>query len=124
MNVLIDLFNLNIEPKATFDFINKTINPTNAESKESKKLFKDYLSWLPIHFLNHNCDLTKLEKLEITFWAELHQTTTPKGMSNTKEFIVHAITKWKAENKDDEIIEISQTEMIKENYLKLRIPEF
>jgi hypothetical protein len=124
VNVLIDLFNLHIEPKATFDFINKTINPRNAESIESRQLFEDYLNWLPEHFSNHNCDLTKLKKLEITFWADIDNAATPKGMNNSKEFTVHAITKWKAENKGDEIIEISQTEIIKENFLKLRIPEF
>lgn len=124
LNVLIDLYNLQIEAKATFDLINKTICPANAESKESQQLLRDYSNWLPGHFSNHNCDLTKIEKLEITFWADLNKAVTPNGMSNSKEFTVHALTKWKAQNKADEIIEISQTEIIKENFLKLRIPEF
>ena len=69
LNVLIELHNLGIESKATFDFINKSIRPTEAEYLENRQLMDDYLDWLPEHFNNHNCDLTKLEKLEITFWT-------------------------------------------------------
>lgn len=123
VNVLIDLFNLNLESKATFDFIKKGIIPAQADSKRSRQLLQDYLDWLPAHFLSHSCDLSKLEKLEITFWADLAQARTPHGMSDTKEFTVHAIAKWKAENRNEEIIEISQIEMINQDYLKLRIPE-
>ncbi|MBK9962896.1 MAG: hypothetical protein IPP06_16695 [Saprospiraceae bacterium] len=54
VNVLIDLYNLKVEPKATFDFITKTILPTEATTKESNELLKDYLSWLPDHFASHN----------------------------------------------------------------------
>jgi len=64
VNVLIDLYNQKIEPKATFDFINKTIDPTKARTKESNELLNDYLSWLPDHFVRHDCDLTKLEFLK------------------------------------------------------------
>ncbi len=123
VNVLIDLLNFNLETKATFDFINKSVMPIEADTKRSRKLLEDYLDWLPAHFLSHNCDLSKLEKLKITFWADLAKARTPPGMSDTKEFTIHAIAKWKAENKEEEIIEISQMEMIKQNYLKLRIPE-
>lgn len=58
VNVLIDLYNLRLDAKSTFDFINQTIQPEKAESKESKQLLNDYLSWLPDHLENHNCDLT------------------------------------------------------------------
>jgi hypothetical protein len=124
VNVLIDLLNLNLETKATFDFIKKSIMPTQADTKRSRQLLQDYLDWLPAHFLSHNCDLSKLEKLEITFWADLAQARTPNGMSDTKEFTVYATTTWKADNRDEEIIEISQVELVKQNYLKLRLPEF
>ena len=124
VNVLIDLHNIKLEPKATFDFINKTILPTEARTKESNELLNDYLTWLPDHFTSHNCDLTKLESLEIIIWTDFEKAITPKGMSNCKEFIVHTMTKWKADGRDEQIIEISQTEVIKENFIKLRIPEF
>ncbi len=124
VNVLIDLYNLKLESKATFDFINKTILPTDAITKESSELLKDYLTWLPDHFAAHNCDLTKLETLEITIWTDFEKAITPPGMSNCKEFVVHTLTKWKADERDEQIIEISQTEIIKENFIKLGIPEF
>jgi len=123
VNVLIDLYNLKIEPKAIFDFINKSILPTEARTKESNELLKDYLNWLPDHFVRHNCDLTKLEKLEITIWIDFDKAITPQGMSNCKEFVVHTKTKWKVNGRDEHIIDITQTEVIKENFIKLRIPE-
>ena len=124
VNVLIDLYNLKLEPKATFDFINRNILPTEAMTKESNELLKDYMSWLPDHFKAHNCDLTKLEIFEITIWTDFDKAITPPGMSNCKEFVVRTKTKWKADERDEETIEISQTEIIKENFIKLRIPEF
>jgi len=124
VNVLIDLYNLKLEPKVTFDFIAKTIMPTEARTKESGELFNDYLSWLPDHFAQHNCDLTKLEILKITIWTDLDNAKTPSGMSNSKEFVVYTLTKWKADGREEQTIEISQTEIIKENFIKLRIPEF
>jgi len=124
VNVLIDLYNLKLEPKATFDFINTNILPAEAMTKESNELLKDYLTWLPDHFAAHNSDLTKLERLEITIWTDFDKAITPPGMSNCKEFIVHTATKWKADGRDEQTIEISQTEVIKENFIKLRIPEF
>ena len=68
--------------------------------------------------------MTKLEVLEITIWTDFDNAKTPPGMSNCKEFVVHTLTKWKADGRDTQTIEISQTEIIKENFLKLRIPEF
>lgn len=124
VNVLIDLYNLGLEPKTTFDFINKTIQPIDAESKESKQLMNDYLDWLPDHFDSHNCDLTKLERLETTIWIDFDKAFSPPRMNNAIEFTVNAITKWKADGRNDEIIEMSQNELIKKNYLKLRIPEW
>lgn len=123
VNVLIDLYNLKLESKSTFDFINKTVFPTDAISKESGELLNDYLTWLPDHFSAHNCDLAKLETLEITIWTDFDKAITPPGMSNGKEFEIHTMTKWKADGRDQQIIEISQTEIINKNFIKLRIPE-
>lgn len=123
LNVLIDLYNLGLESKATFDFINKTIQPNKAESKESRQLMNDYLSWLPDHIENHNCDLVKLEKLEVTIWTDFDKATSPPRMNDTIIFTVNAVTKWKADGRDEKVIEISQTELIKKTFLKLRIPE-
>lgn len=123
VNVLIDLYNLGLETKATFDFINKTILPDKAVSKESKQLLNDYLDWLPDHFANHKCDLTKLEKLETTLWIDFNKAFSPPRMDNALEFTVNALTIWKAEGRVEQFLEISQTELIKNNFLKLRIPE-
>lgn len=123
VNVLIDLYNLGLNTKSTFDFINQTIQPEKAESKESRQLLNDYLSWLPDHFKNHNCDLTKLEKLETTFWTDFDKAFSPPRMNNAIEFTVTAVTTWKADGREEQTIEIAQTELIKKNFLKLRIPE-
>ena len=123
VNVLVDLANKELEPKATFDFVKRTIAPDEANSKESNQLMNDYLNWLPDHFKSHNCDLDKLEKLQITIWAGFDKAIAPKGMNNSREILVSTITKWKANGRDEQTIEISQTEVIKANYLKLRIPE-
>jgi len=123
VNVLIDLYNLKKEPKATFDFINQTIKPKMAESKESRQLLNDYFDWLPFHFDSHNCDLTKLEKIETTVWIDFDKATIQSRMDDTVEFKVNALTKWKADGKGEQILEISQTELIKKSFLKLRIPE-
>lgn len=122
-NVLVSLNNLQIEPKATFDFIDKTIKPTEAKTKESSELFNDYLNWLPEHFARHQCDITKLEALELTIWADFKSAKTPLGMSNCKEIIVHTLTKWKAQSREEQVIEISQSEIVKESFLKFGIAE-
>lgn len=123
VNVLIDLHNLGLETKSTFDFVNKIIQPNKAETKESKQLLNDYLSWLPEHFASHNCDLTKLEKLVTTIWIDFDKAFSPIRMNNTLEFTVNALTIWKADGREEQNIEISQTELIKKNFFKLRIPE-
>jgi hypothetical protein len=123
VNVLIDLYNLRVETKSTFDFFNKTIQPDQAETKESRQLLNDYLDWLPYHFENHNCNLTKLEKLETTIWTDFDTAISPPRMNDAIEFTVNALTIWKADGREEQTIEISQKELIKKNYLKLRIPE-
>ncbi|WP_107038075.1 hypothetical protein [Brumimicrobium mesophilum] len=123
VNVLIDLYNLGLETKTTFDFINKTIQPEKVDSKESRQLLNDYLDWLPDHFNNQNCDLTKLEKLETTIWTDFEKAFSPPRMNDTLEFTVNAVTHWKADGREEQTIEISQTELMKKNFLKLKIPE-
>lgn len=123
VNVLIDLHNLGLETKTTFDFVNKTIQPDQAESKESQELLNDYLDWLPDHFENQNCDFSKLEQLEITIWTDFDKAFSPPRMNDALEFIVKALTIWKADGREKQTVEISQTELIKKNFLKLRIPE-
>jgi hypothetical protein len=123
VNVLIDLYNLGLETKTTFDFVNIAIQPDQAQSKESRQLLNDYLDWLPDHFGNHNCDLTKLGKLETTIWTDFDKAIVPKGMSNQIQFTVHASTEWQADGRELNRLEVSQNEMIKVNSLKLRIPE-
>lgn len=123
VNVLIDLHNLGLVTKSRFDFINKTILPDTAESMESKQLLHDYVDWLPDHFTNHKCDLTKLEKLETTFWIDFNKAFSPPRMEKAVEFTINALTVWKVEGREEQILEISKTELIKKNFLKLRIPE-
>jgi len=123
VNVLINLNNINIEPKATFNFMGKKIFPAEAETKESQELLNDYLRWLPEHFVSHNCDLTKLEKLEITIWSDFSNPITPLGMSDCKEIMIYASTIWKADGRDEQIINISQIEVVKGSFLKYGIPE-
>lgn len=123
VNVLIDLYKEGKDTKATFDFLNRTIEPQEAISKESIQLMNDYIDWLPDHFDKHDCDLAKLEKLEVTIWTDFKIAFVPPGMDNCKEFTVSTLTNWKADGREERTIKISQTEIIKENFLKLRIPE-
>lgn len=112
VNVLIDLYNLGIEAKATFDFVNKTIEPTEVVSKESLQLMNDYLHWLPEHFKNRNCDLTKLEQLRITLWTDFHNTLPYERNQKDRVFTISALTTWKADGRKDKTIELTQSEVI------------
>ena len=122
-NVLIHLNNLKLKPSATFDFINKTIQPEEAISKESKQLLNDYLDWLPTHFKNHNCDLDKLEKLTIVISADFDKAFYPQGMNKAKQICLQTRTNWKADNRNEETIEINLNEIVDDYYLKTGIPE-
>lgn len=123
VNVLIEQNKIGLKCKSTFDFINKTIKPEKADSKESRQLMNDYLNWLPELFKNHNCALTKLEKLIITFWSDFDKAITSPRMNDTIEFVIYAKTEWKADGKDEQIIEINQTELVKQKLLMTKIPE-
>lgn len=122
-NVLIHLNNRNLNPSATFDFIKKTIHPTEAISNESKQLLNDYLNWLHSHFKNHNCDLDKLEKLSITITAGFEKAFEPPGMNYCKQIRVSTLTLWKADGKEEQTICVSQDELVDNNFLKIGIPE-
>jgi len=122
-NVLIHLNSLNLKPSATFDFIAKTIQPEQAISKESKQLLNDYLNWLPTHFINHNCDLDKLEKLTIEISADFEKAFYPQGMNKAKQISLTTRTNWKADNRDEEMIQITKNEIVDDYYLKIGIPE-
>ena len=124
LNVLIAMKNRGFKPIVKFDFLNKTIEPIEAVSKESTQLLNDYIDWLPNHCLNHNCDLDKLEQLQITIWIDFDKAFTPKRMSKIKQITVQTETRWKATDKSEEIINISQEEIINERYLLTGLPEF
>ena len=104
VNALIALHNKGLDTKATFDFVGQSIEPTEANSKESKKLLTDYLDWLPDHFIKHDCDLTKLEKLEITISIDFDKAVTPLRMNDAIEFVVLTSTTWKADGKEKNIL--------------------
>ncbi len=122
-NVVAHLNNRNLNPSATFDFIKKTILPTEAISNESKQLLNDYLDWLPSHFKNHNCNLDKLEKLSITITADFDKAFEPPRMNYCKQISVSTQTVWKADGKDEQTIEVSQEELVENNFLKVGTPE-
>jgi len=123
LNVLIHLNILKLKPSATFDFVNKTIQPEEAITKESKKLLNDYLDWLPEHFKNHNCDLDKLEKLTINISADFDKAFYPPGINKAKQISIKTNTNWKVNNRDEETIEITLNEIVDDYYLMTRIPE-
>lgn len=122
-NVLIHPNNLKLKPSAIFDFINKTIQPEEAIYKGSKKLLNDYFNWLPEYFKNHNCDFDKLEKLTIVISADFEKAFYIQGMNKAKQIHLQTKTNWKADNRDEGIIEISLNEIVADNYLKMGIPE-
>lgn len=122
-NVLIHLNNLKLKPYIKFDFVNRTIHPEEAISKESIQLLNDYLNWLPIHFKNHNCDLDKLEKLIIDISADFDKAFYPQVMNKAKQISIQTTTGWKADNRAEETIQITVNEIVDDYYLKTGIPE-
>jgi hypothetical protein len=124
INVLIELNNLKQEPKATFDFVNETIFPASADTRESRELLNDYRNWLPGHFVRHNCDLAQIELLEITIWVDFENAKEIPKMKECKQFVIYTLTRWKAIGREVRMIEISQTEIIREQFLSTKVPEF
>jgi hypothetical protein len=86
-------------------------------------LLNDYHDWLPTHFKNHNCDLNKLEKLTINVSADFDRAFYPPGMNKAKQISIKTNTNWKADNRDEETIEITLNEIVDDYYLKTGIPE-
>ncbi len=123
LNVLIKLNNDGRAPQASFDFINRTITPVEAITLVSDQLLSDYINWLPVHLNNHNCDFSKLHKLHLIISANFEKAFVPSGMVDCKQLLVRTEAIWKAENRDEEKIEISCSEIIAEEYLKNGIPE-
>lgn len=74
--------------------------------------------------MNHNCDLNKLEKLEITFWTDFKNTLPFDSNRNHRILNILAKKKWKTDGRNEEIIEISQSELIPNRILELeKIPK-
>jgi len=71
----------------------------------------------------HNCDLSGLEVLQISIWTDFINAAAPNRMNDSVEFNIKTATKWKAFDKEIQLIEISQTEIIKRVYLISKIPE-
>ena len=90
VNVIINLYKIGKKNKATFDFIKKEIIPKEAETEGSKQLLKDYLNWLPEHFKKHDCDFTKLEKLEVTIWTDFNKALIPGNQAQRSFRQAHA----------------------------------
>ncbi len=123
VNILLDLHSQGLETKATIDFINKTISPEQSYNKGSEQLLEDYIMWLSVHFSNHNCDFSKLEKLETTLWINFNKSFSPNSMPDTIEFAIKTSTNWKVEGRENNNMEISKVELINKHYLKTGIPE-
>jgi hypothetical protein len=123
INFLISKYNNECENQVTFSFVDDSIIPTIFDSTEMKELMTDYLNWIPQHFNNHNCDITQLEKLEITLKADFLNATITDGMNDTREFEYSARTIWKVFGKNEQIIEIAQIELIHKDFLKTGMPE-
>ena len=49
---------------------------------------------------------------------------TPPRMNDAVEFVVVTLTNWKADGREEQTIEIKQTEVIKRTFFKSGIPEF
>jgi hypothetical protein len=123
VNVLIDLYNVRLKSKFKIDFINIEIQPERAKTERSNQLIKDYLNWLPKHFVSHNYDLAKLEILTIEVLVDFDRAFVPTRMNDALQFDVIAKTTWKAKGRNKEIMELKETELIKKEFLKLGIPE-
>jgi hypothetical protein len=123
-NTLVQLNNKGLEPNVTFDFIRKQIIPIQAENESSKKLMNDYLSWLPEHFMRHNCDISKLEKLEINVKSNFIDLTSPNRMDYCKQVEIETNIKWQASGKEIETIQLKEIELVKTEFFKIGVPEF
>jgi len=78
---------------------------------------------MPEHFLNHNCDLNKLEKLEIIIWGDFDSVNSPTEMRHDWKFTTSSLTTWKADSRDEQTLETSENMLFTKNFLERRIPE-
>jgi len=122
-NVLVELENLGLEPKATFDFLTGTIEPKEAITNSSKLLLNHYMDWLPEHCLKHECDLNNLIKLQITIRTNFQTAATPRGMNKAKELVIESETIWQAQDKPEQTIRISHIEVMDAKFTRTGIPE-
>jgi hypothetical protein len=120
IDILIHLKHNHNISSATFDFVSKTIHPDEANTTDSRQLLKDYLEWLPNHFLRHNCDIDKLEKLTIEISCDFDKAFTPPKMSNARQISIKSKTAWKADGRPEEVIDISQDEVLDKMFLDTR----
>lgn len=124
MNVLVKLNNEGMQPVAVFDFINGSIEPKEARTKEGKGLLEDYLSWLPEHLKKHNCDRDILEALVIEVSAGIDEAVIPPGMSNCLEIVVKTKTNWKLKDEEPRELRKAQREIMKSQILRNGFPKF
>ncbi len=123
INVLIDLNNIGKPTEFKIDFISKNISPEESISDHSQQLMIDYLDWLPEHLRNHNCDEHLLEKLEIKMWADFNSASSPQGMKSDIEIQIHCQAEWKVSGRNENIIDMSQAEIISKRFIRNGIPE-
>ena len=117
-NVLISLYEKGLPPKATFDFINGTIEPKEAVSESSSQLLNDYMQWLPEHCLNHNCDPSLIVSLKTSIWVDFEKAWDRRS-KNDINLEIQTKTEWKAQDKSAQIVETKEVEIISQkNFLK------
>ena len=123
LNSVIDLYQIGKKTRVTFDFIQNSISPIEAESVGAKELMNDYLEWLPKHFETHNCNLALLKKLEINISVDFTTAKQPHRMPGVLEFQVFGKVTWKTNKEGTQVLEISNLELMKESFMLERIPE-
>lgn len=122
VNTLIELFKNGRKQEVTFDFIDNVLRPSSIDTEENRLLLSDYKTWLPVLFESHNCDLSKIEVLMITITTNFEQAVISEGMDYAIEFTLSGTVKWKATDRKEEKIELSEKELINKTYLKTGIP--
>ncbi|RYE26513.1 MAG: hypothetical protein EOP51_00150 [Sphingobacteriales bacterium] len=122
-NVLLHLKNIGLQPVASFDFLERTITPTEALTPSCKIMFQDYLDWLPDHCMTHKCDIDKLEKLQITVGVDF-ELAVPVKYKRQCVVKIWSKTYWKADGRDENDIFIEVEEVMDKKFLEKGVPEF
>lgn len=102
INTLINLHNIGCDSVAIFNFINKSVKPIEAETKENEELLNDYADWLIEHCYNHNCNPMNLEKLSIRISTDFENPKKSEHNKNHKIFTIYAKIQWKVKNKNEQ----------------------